>query len=132
MSYLFITHNLSAARFMCDRIAVMYLGKVVELAGRSQIFNHPSHPYTRALLPLCPVPDPDARIEHVTLTGEVPSPVNPPAGCPFHPRCLEAAPICSSQTPELAEIEPGHQVACYLFSQKRRMKQEDGQGLQVH
>ena len=118
ISYLFITHNLSAARFMSDRIAVMYLGKVVELADRTQIFQNPSHPYTRALLSLCPIPDPDTRIQQVELKGEVPSPVNPPTGCPFHPRCFEALAICSKQIPVLTEIKPNHYVACFLFTQQ--------------
>jgi oligopeptide transport system ATP-binding protein len=116
IAYLFITHNLSAARFLCDRIAVMYLGKVVELASRTQLFEHPCHPYTKALLPLCPIPDPDSRIQQVPLKGEVPSPVNPPEGCRFHPRCPDVLTICSQQEPRLLEIEPGHQVACHLFT----------------
>jgi peptide/nickel transport system ATP-binding protein len=116
ISYLFITHNLSAARFLCDRIAVMYLGRVVELASRTELFENPCHPYTKALLPLCPIPDPDSRVEQIPLKGEVPSPVNPPAGCRFHPRCPEAKEICGHQGPELAQIGPGHQVACHLFA----------------
>jgi len=118
IAFLFITHNLSAARFFCDRIAVMYLGKVVELAGRTQLFEHPCHPYTKALLPLCPIPDPDSRVEQVPLRGEVPSPVNPPDGCRFHPRCPEAKEICARTEPQLVEIEPGHEVACHLFSEQ--------------
>ncbi len=117
IAYLFITHNLSAARFLCDRIAVMYLGKVVELAGRTALFEHPCHPYTKALLPLCPIPDPDSRVEQVPLKGEVPSPVNPPDGCRFHPRCPEAQEICARAEPHLVEIEPGHFVACHLFTE---------------
>ncbi len=116
IAYLFITHNLSAARFLCDRIAVMYLGKVVELAQRAQLFEHPCHPYTKALLPLCPVPDPDSRIQQAPLCGEVPSPVNPPEGCRFHPRCPQAREACSRDVPEFIEVEPGHQVACHLFT----------------
>jgi oligopeptide/dipeptide ABC transporter ATP-binding protein len=118
IAYLFITHNLSAARFLCDRIAVMYLGKVVELARRTQLFEHPCHPYTKALLPLCPIPDPDSRVEQVPLKGEVPSPVNPPDGCRFHPRCPDAKEVCGHRGPELAEIEPGHEVACHLFAKR--------------
>jgi oligopeptide transport system ATP-binding protein len=116
IAYLFITHNLSAARFLCDRVAVMYLGKVVELADRTDLFEHPCHPYTKALLPLCPIPDPDATIQQVPLKGEVPSPVNPPTGCRFHPRCQEAKTVCGDLEPELVEIKPGHQVACHLFT----------------
>ena len=116
IAYLFITHNLSAARFLCDRIAVMYLGKVVELASRTQLFENPCHPYTKALLPLCPIPDPDSRVDQVPLKGEVPSPVNPPDGCRFHPRCPEAREICNHSGPGLVEIEPGHEVACHLFT----------------
>ncbi len=118
ISYLFITHNLSAARFMCDRIAVMYLGRVVELASRTELFENPCHPYTKALLPLCPIPDPGGCIEQIPLKGEVPSPVNPPAGCHFHPRCPEAKGPCSHQGPDLIQIAPGHQVACHLFADK--------------
>ena len=119
MSYLFISHNLSAARFMCDRIAVMYLGKLVEVGDRNQIFGNPLHPYVKALLPLCPVPDPDVHIEHGTLKGEVPSPVNPPTGCTFHPRCPHTMALCKQQAPEFTETEPGHKVACYLSSEAR-------------
>jgi oligopeptide transport system ATP-binding protein len=115
IAYLFITHNLSAARFLCDRIAVMYLGKIVELANRTKLFENPSHPYTKALLPLCPTPDPDGRLEQVPLKGEVPSPINLPPGCRFHPRCLDVMEICSREEPEIREIEPGHHVACHLY-----------------
>lgn len=115
IAYMFITHNLAAARFLCDRIAVMYLGKVVEVATRTQLFDNPCHPYTRALLPLCPVPDPDSRIEQVPLKGEVPSPVNPPSGCAFHPRCPNVMEVCSTKPPELISVAPGHEVACHLF-----------------
>jgi len=115
ISYLFITHNLSAARFMSDRIAVMYLGRVVELANRISIFETPSHPYTKALLSLCPVPDPDAINRQVEIKGEVPSPINSPSGCPFHPRCPEAMAVCSQKTPGLSETIPGHFVSCFLY-----------------
>ena len=114
ISYLFITHNLSAARFMCDRIAVMYLGKIVELSNRTSLFENPSHPYTKALLPLCPTPNPEGKIEVVPLTGEVPSPINPPPGCRFHPRCPHSKDTCTHEEPELRGIESDHQVACHL------------------
>jgi oligopeptide/dipeptide ABC transporter ATP-binding protein len=93
----------------------MYLGKVVEVASRMQLFDNPCHPYTRALLPLCPVPDPDSRVEQVPLKGEVPSPVNPPSGCAFHPRCPDVMMNCSIEAPKLLTLEPGHEVACHLF-----------------
>ncbi len=114
ISYLFITHNLSAARFVCDRVAVMYLGKIAELAGRTRLFENPSHPYTKALLALCPTPDPDGGNEKVPLTGEVPSPINPPPGCRFHPRCSYREGVCEEREPESVEIETGHFVACHL------------------
>jgi oligopeptide transport system ATP-binding protein len=114
ISYLFITHNLSAARFICNRIAVMYIGKIVESADCQTIFENPVHPYTMALISLCPTPDPDKRIEQVPLTGDVPSPVNLPTGCRFHPRCLYAKNLCKEMEPNLFEVEPGHFIACHL------------------
>ena len=116
ISYIFITHNLSAARFICDRISVMYLGKIVETASRTELFENPSHPYTKALLYLCPTPNPDAGIGKVSLTGEVPSPINLPSGCRFHPRCTEAKEICGKESSKVYEIAPGHEVKCHLFS----------------
>jgi len=114
ISYLFITHNLSAARFVCNRIAVMYLGKIVELANCTALFRNPGHPYTIALLALCPTPDPDRKIEKVPLTGDVPSPVNLPKGCRFHPRCLYAENLCKEAEPNLVETEPDHFIACHF------------------
>lgn len=113
ISYLFITHNLAAARFMCDRIAVMYLGKIVELAARQKLFENPSHPYTKALLSLCPVPNPDGGTGIMPLKGEVPSPIHPPSGCRFHPRCVSALKICRDTEPDFRELETGHSVACH-------------------
>lgn len=113
ISYLFITHNLAAAKFICDRIAVMYLGKIVEMATHEQLFSNPLHPYTKALLSLCPTPDPDSRFNTIPLSGEVPSPINPPPGCRFHPRCPLAMDTCKSGEPELIEKESGHTVRCY-------------------
>jgi oligopeptide/dipeptide ABC transporter ATP-binding protein len=116
ISFLFITHNLSAARFICDRIAVMYLGRIIELASRQAIFENPGHPYTIALLPLCPTPNPDRKSDNLSLTGEIPSPVNLPQGCRFQPRCIFAEGICRTEEPTLAETESGHFVACHLHS----------------
>jgi oligopeptide/dipeptide ABC transporter ATP-binding protein len=113
ISYLFITHNLSAARFICDRIAVMYLGKIVESADRKELLENPQHPYTQALLDLCPKPDADSGIGKIPLTGEVPSPINLPSGCRFHPRCVRAEKICREESPQYLETEAGHGLACH-------------------
>ena len=114
LTYLFIAHDLSVVRHIADRVAVMYLGRVVELATRDQLYDSPSHPYTRALLSAVPVPDPGARRTRVVLTGDVPSPSRVPSGCPFHPRCPEAIDACRRVVPELADPGDGRQVACLL------------------
>ena len=114
LTYLFIAHDLSVVRHISDRVGVMYLGHIVEMADRNEIYVNPSHPYTKALLSAVPIPDPvvDAQRERVLLTGEVPSPLNPPTGCVFHPRCPIATDDCSQVTPELREVESNHFSAC--------------------
>ncbi len=114
LTYLFIAHDLSVVHHLCDRVAVMYLGKVMEIAEADELFDNPRHPYTRALLSAVPVPDPtvEAEREHQVLKGEVPSPINPPRGCVFHPRCPLAVDGCRAEVPALAERVAGHGVAC--------------------
>ena len=114
LTYLFIAHDLSVVRHLCHRVAVMYLGKIVEIGECDELFDNPLHPYTKALLAAIPVPDPvvEGRREHTIMTGEVPSPMNPPSGCVFHPRCSVAVEECSREPPELRELRPGHYVAC--------------------
>ena len=118
LTYLFIGHDLSVVRHLCDRVAVMYLGKLVELADGDELFAHPCHPYTPALLAAVPMPDPVAEQarEHQILPGEVPSPLNPPPGCVFHPRCSLAEPACRERVPELLELRPDHWVACPIVA----------------
>jgi oligopeptide transport system ATP-binding protein len=114
LTYLFIAHDLSVVRHLCQRVAVMYLGRVVELAECDELFDNPLHPYTQALLAAVPVPDPTVEASRAfrPVAGEVPSPINPPPGCVFHPRCPLAVPECSKVRPELRELRPGHWVAC--------------------
>jgi len=113
LTYLFIAHNLSVVEHVSDRVAVMYLGKIVELATRRKLFINPLHPYTQALMSAIPIPKPNLQRKRIILQGEIPSPQNPPAGCRFHPRCPVAVEHCSTAEPEFLKLEPDHWVACF-------------------
>ncbi|MDL2219272.1 ATP-binding cassette domain-containing protein [Ruminococcaceae bacterium OttesenSCG-928-O06] len=113
LTYVFISHNLSVVNYLCDRVAVMYLGNIVELAPKTALFAAPMHPYTQALLNAIPVPDPDRKSMEGTLTGDVPSPLDPPSGCCFHTRCSLCTEICRQEKPPRRELAPDHFVACH-------------------
>jgi oligopeptide/dipeptide ABC transporter ATP-binding protein len=115
LSYLYVSHDLSSVRQITDRVSVMYLGQFVEIGETNQLFENPIHPYTQALLSAIPVPDPDYERRRIILPGEVPSAMNPPEGCRFHPRCLYAKDICSEKVPIIEEAEEGHKVACHRW-----------------
>ncbi|HEX4836560.1 MAG TPA: dipeptide ABC transporter ATP-binding protein [bacterium] len=112
LTYLFIAHDLSVVKHISDRIAVMYLGRIVEMADTDELFSNPQHPYTEALLSAVPIPNPELRRERIILPGDVPSPINPPAGCPFHTRCLYVQPSCRVEEPPFQDVGGGHYVAC--------------------
>jgi oligopeptide transport system ATP-binding protein len=120
LSYLFIAHDLAVVRHLADRIAVMYLGQIVEIGDGDDVFAHAAHPYTRALLSAIPVPDPRAKRQRILLQGDVPTPINPPRGCRFHTRCPAVFGKCREVEPKLTTIERGHQVACHLYTDEAR------------
>ena len=117
LTYLFITHDLAVVRYISDRVAVMYLGKIVEEATTEEVFHNLKHPYTEALMSAVPVPNPDHRTKRILLQGDVPSPINPPSGCHFHPRCRYAKEDCKINVPEYKELTPGHFVRCHFADQ---------------
>ncbi|CEI83401.1 ABC transporter ATP-binding protein [Oceanobacillus oncorhynchi subsp. incaldanensis] len=119
LSYLFISHDLSVVEHLCSRIGVLYLGTMMELASRDQLYENPQHPYTKALLSAVPIPDPTKRRERILLKGDLPNPASPPSGCKFHTRCPFAMDICKNETPVFKEREPGHFVACHLVDQEK-------------
>jgi len=114
LTYVFISHDLSVVEYIADRVAVMYLGRLAELGPKKEFYETPSHPYSRALLSAAPIPDPVAERRRIILSGDVPSPVHPPSGCPFHPRCREHQAVCSQELPALKEFAPGRWVACHM------------------
>jgi oligopeptide/dipeptide ABC transporter ATP-binding protein len=115
LSYLIIAHDLAVVEYICDQVAVMYLGKIVESAGYRELYINPKHPYTRALLSAIPVPDPKRSKERIILRGDVPNPIHPPSGCHFHPRCPERMAICDEGIPQLKDTGGGHRVSCFLY-----------------
>jgi peptide/nickel transport system ATP-binding protein len=113
LTYLFVAHDLSVIRHISDRVAVMYVGKLVEMAETEELYNNPQHPYTEALITAVPRPDPDTKKRRIILPGEVANPANPPSGCYFHPRCQYVQDVCSQEAPPFADIGGGHFVACH-------------------
>jgi peptide/nickel transport system ATP-binding protein/oligopeptide transport system ATP-binding protein len=122
LTYLFISHDLGVIEHLCDRVAVMYLGRIVEIASAADLYSQPRHPYTEALLNAVPVPDPNRHRQKQILSGEIPSPIDPPTGCHFHPRCPYAKDICRHEYPTFSEPAPGHRVACHFSAEVGRFR----------
>lgn len=122
LTYLFISHDLSVVEHISDTVGVMYLGSLVEIGNKKDIFNNPAHPYTQALLSAVPVADPDVKMNRVILEGSIPSPANPPKGCKFHTRCNRCMEICKTEIPEVFELEEGHSVRCHLYNDSEDVK----------
>lgn len=120
LTYIFISHDLSVVHHICDQVAVMYLGRIVEMADKKQLYANPGHPYTKALLSAIPVPDPEQKRERIIIQGDVPNPSNPPSGCHFHKRCIYAVERCSEIVPEYVEVEENHFVLCHLAQAQNR------------
>ncbi|MEG0501226.1 MAG: ABC transporter ATP-binding protein, partial [Cellulosilyticaceae bacterium] len=118
LTYLFISHDLSVVEHISDEVGVMYLGSLVEMASREEIFKNPMHPYTKALFSAVPVPDPTVKMNRIILEGDIPSPANPPKGCKFHTRCRECMEVCKTVAPIYKEYGNGHTVACHLYEQE--------------
>ena len=126
LSYLFIAHDLAVVKHIADRVAVMYLGKLAEIADKRTLYSRPRHPYSQALLSAIPKPDPSGQRERIILAGDVPSALAPPSGCRFHTRCLYVQARCRSEEPELRDAGPGHRVACHFYESVPVMKTADG------
>ncbi|NLN83968.1 MAG: dipeptide ABC transporter ATP-binding protein [Firmicutes bacterium] len=122
LTYLFIAHGLAVVKHISDRVGVMYLGRLVEICDSQELYKNPLHPYTQALMSAIPNPDPTVKSERIILEGDVPSPINPPAGCPFHTRCSQAFDLCYQQAPQMQDMGQGHQVSCHLYKQESSNK----------
>ncbi|MDE7213932.1 MAG: ATP-binding cassette domain-containing protein, partial [Anaeroplasmataceae bacterium] len=129
LTYIFISHDLSVVKYISDTIAVMYLGSLVELGSKSDIFKNPLHPYTQALFSAVPIPDPTVKMNRIILEGDLPSPANPPKGCKFHTRCNKCMSICKYEMPKLIEIEENHFVACHLYQEEAHEETEEKDNL---
>ena len=125
LTYMFISHDLSVVEHISTHVGVMYLGSMMEMSTKEDLFGNPLHPYTKALLSAVPVPDPHYQNKRIILQGDIPSPVNPPKGCKFHTRCSQCMGVCSEITPELHDVGDGHYVACHLFDDSIKSTEED-------